>query len=156
MDISKSIGPVLTLVVAGCAAIWSYITYQDKARLDFQQPFVDRTIGLCFEVTQLVGELVSEPTESEWNKRRDRFWTLCVGPMILVAQEDLAKAIDDFGKVLVLASASNRTGLNPGAVNVSQACRKQLNEMRKNDWKISTDLIPSPEAITIPIKGQLN
>ena len=65
-------------------ATWGLLTYQHQARLGFQNPMVQKTIELCYEVSDVVGRMTDEPDQTKWTALNTQFWSLYCGRLVLI------------------------------------------------------------------------
>ena len=130
-----------TLLAAVAAAVWSFLTYEDKTRIEFQKPLVAKTLDLCLEISRTVGDLVSEPNPDKWYVLRARFWSLYHGELVLIEEPNLAGAMVKFNNRMMEWGPNNRVGMEALALGVSQACRSQLDRLMDEGWKLNTSVL---------------
>jgi hypothetical protein len=152
-DLLKSLSWLGTLLAAILAAVWSFLTYQDKSRIDFQKPLVTQTLSLCFEVSKTVSDLVSEPDRDKWFALRARFLSLYHGELVLIEDQQLAGSMKEFGDLIAVRISENRDGISPLALKVSYACRSQLDKLMAEGWKLDTSVLQIQAIKIDPIQG---
>ena len=149
----KSFGWLGTVAGAMFAAVWAFLTYEDQARIAFQKPIVDRTLELCFAISELTAQMVSDQDPPTWYKARNDFWTYYHGRLVLVESSELSSAMVGYGRAVAAMTPEHHETLGQNALAVSGACRKQIDALMSKGWKLDTGSILNIEAIKIPLNN---
>ncbi len=152
METLKSISWIGAVAAAFAGAVWSFLTYEDKTRLEFQQPMVTKTIELCFEVSKLTGDMVSDNGQ-HWSEDRAHFWSLYHGQLVLVENNELASAMVEYGNAVTEMTEAAHKNNSQLALHVSGACRKLIDSMMATKWKLDPSAILNPTVITAHEQG---
>src|SRR5262249_43441625 len=115
----KVIGWSLPLAAAVATAIWTVVVFVseaiqngEKARddrqkqisaqlLEAQKPFLQKQLELYFYTLEVVGRLVTMPSDSEeWKINNMRFWQLYWTELAMVETEEVEQAMRNFGHQL--------------------------------------------------------
>ena len=91
-----SVGAVSNLVTwvgAIYAFCWGVYTYGDKKEQSNKEPFLKEQLRLCFRASELAATLTSETCTKKWEEARQEFWRLYYGPLCIVEDPDVARAM---------------------------------------------------------------
>lgn len=94
MGLSVVIPWVLSLVTVG-VGIWQFSMQQEQAN---RQPFLQKQLELCVQVTDTVARLATESNPAEWEKARSAFWRLYWGPLSMVEDRAVERAMKELGR----------------------------------------------------------
>jgi hypothetical protein len=94
------IGTLVTLIIGAGTFIWGVVTYRDAKKTEGKQPFNKEQFALCFEASNLASKLATETNPEEWDAARRNFWRLYYGPLCIVEDEDVARAMIAVGKLI--------------------------------------------------------
>lgn len=117
------------------AAIFAVWKYSDTRTKEYQKPLWEAQTRLYFEVTSIAARLTNEFDLNNWERDKKRFYELYWGQMILVEDEDVEKAMVEFGKRLYDFDQLTNTeemqksmkNLRVYAHKLSYACRASIN-----------------------------
>jgi hypothetical protein len=94
------IGTSASFLIAAGTFFWGVLTYRDTKKTESQQPFNRERFELCFEASNLASKLATEINPDEWDAARRNFWRLYYGPLCIVEDEDVAKAMMTVGGLI--------------------------------------------------------
>jgi len=130
--------PVLS--VAGWLVFLGFVSYharENQAPSQTQvpsatRPLFDRQLALYTEVVQLTSTLATSEDPKELALAEKRFWKLYWGELVLVENQQVKSAVDDFARSLkqqaVKKKPQSRDPLKALSFQVAVACRKSLAE----------------------------
>jgi hypothetical protein len=147
-EASSRLWDVVTKVIAAVGVItgglWTVKKYFDDranerslahqraktAEVEARQPFSSRQLELYFEAVECASDIASGPWEQQ-GPHLAAFWRLYWGPLALVEDTNVSRAMIQFGKALE-ANASQGE-LKIYALELAHACRDSIAE----SWKIT-------------------
>ena len=91
----------LSIIVGGAIGLWRYFDITTK---QFQKPLWDRQIELYFELSNVSSTLASTHDYDEWISAKYKFFKLINGPMIIVQDNIVQKAIETMANKLMKVS----------------------------------------------------
>jgi hypothetical protein len=94
------IGTAATLLIAAGTFWWGVITYRETKKTESQQPFNKEQFALCFEASNLASKLATETDAGEWDAARRNFWRLYYGPLCIVEDAEVARAMITVGSLI--------------------------------------------------------
>jgi hypothetical protein len=77
------------------AGVWQFSAQQSQAN---KKPFLEEQLGLAFDISNTVGTLATETDQESWRKARKNFWRLYWGPLVIVENPAVEKAMYELGK----------------------------------------------------------
>ncbi len=114
---------VLAVIIGGTVGLWKYF---DAAEKDFRKPYWERQIALYFDATAAAGTLASATEGAERDAAEAKFWQLYYGPLALVEDLQVEKAMVAFGNCL-LEDCTQRE-LQRASLALAHACRESLGD----------------------------
>jgi hypothetical protein len=127
---------VLTLLTA-LVGIWQFTAQQQQAN---RQPFLQKQLELCFQATEVAGRLASESDPVEWEKARVTFWRLYWGPLSIVEDRGVERAMVALARLVpkdkVTPAELPMSSLGEPSYNLAHSVRKLI----LANWKV--DLPP--------------
>ena len=94
--------------------------------MEYRRPLWERQIAVYFEATTAAGLLVSSEDATQLAAAERDFWKLYYGPMALVEDIGVERAMVNFGQCL--RKGCEVTQLRTRALALAHACRKSLGE----------------------------
>lgn len=111
------------VVLGAVAGVWKYF---DTAERTFRQPYWERQVSLYFEATSAAAVLASSEDEEKLEDARATFWRLYWGPLALVEDVSVARAMKRFGDCL--SQGCTRQRIQHLSLDLAHACRYSLGE----------------------------
>jgi hypothetical protein len=102
-----------------------------QAKIDARKPFFEMQLSVYLEVTNVTARIARSLNK----KAIDRFWELYKGPMILVENKAVEKAMVEFGNFLKMKGITEeelKRQLGLRAIEIAKECRKSL----KTSWDV--------------------
>ena len=110
------------VVIFGTAiGLWKYL---DSVEKDFRKPYWERQVSLYFEATSAAAILASSQNEKDLAEAEALFWRLYWGPLALVEDRRVEKAMFRFGKCL--NQGCPKRDLQDLSLALAYACRHSL------------------------------
>ena len=93
-----------------------------------RKPFLERQLALYFEATRAASQLATLRAGAQRDRARQRFWELYWGELGLVEDDEVAKAMRDFGDALIQVEQgkATRDALFQLALTLAHRCRASL------------------------------
>ena len=133
------IGTAVSFLIAAGTFWWGVLTYRDTKKTENQQPFNERQFTLCFEASNLASKLATETHPEEWDAARRSFWRLYYGPLCIVEDEDVPKAMVAVGGLIPKPGAPRPEQLPIGTTEYRKASIDLAHKVRaliKKTWKV--------------------
>lgn len=126
----SSLAPIGAVIVFA----WGVFQFLRTTELSFRKPYWEKQISLYMEASSAAATLASTDDEEEWDKARNTFWRLYLGPLCLVEDRAVEAAMIDFGMALdeTTVDFSNRASLADLSLQLAIACRNSI----RNDWRV--------------------
>jgi hypothetical protein len=128
--IFRAVGSVVALIGAYVGAL-KYLEEKRKAnktaRTESQKPFSTKQQEIYFDLvttTAMIGN--RRRKDPDRIKAEKHFWVLFWGPLPMVANEEVANAIDDFS--VAMDTPEDGIRLRNTSMNLARACRHELGE----------------------------
>lgn len=93
LQIATAIGGVVTFG-------WGVVTYRDTKSRSSREPFLKQQFELCFQASNCAAQLATERDPNKWDAARSEFWRLYYGPLCVVENKPVAKAMIAVGHLL--------------------------------------------------------
>ena len=128
--IALQIVSLFVLIVGGVFALWRYYDFTEN---DFKRPFWEKQIELYVQASGAASTLATAERGTNWDKARATFWKLYYGPLSIVEDEPVERAMVKFGKKLKEFEAGNgpRSKLQNESLSLSHTIRESIGR----DWK---------------------
>lgn len=128
--ILKAVGSVVALIGA-YVGVLKYLEEKRKAnetaRTESQKPFSAKQQEIYFDLVMTTAIIGNRPRrDPDRRKAEKHFWVLFWGPIPMVANEEVAKAIDAFSDAM--DTPENGLHLRNTSMNLARACRHELGE----------------------------
>ncbi len=118
----KAVTAAVVVVGAGLG-LWKYL---DSAERSFRQPYWERQVSLYFEATSAASLLASSENDEDLSEAEASFWRLNWGPLALVEDRSVEKAMVSFGNCL--KRECPRQELQQLSLTLAHACRRSLGD----------------------------
>lgn len=92
-------------------ALWTVFEFSASARIEARKPFLERQLGLCLEATRVAAIIATATDEEHRKKANDRFWELYWGELVIVENNEVKTAMNNFKHAL--DKLQTNTPLNP-------------------------------------------
>jgi len=123
---------VLTLITA-LIGIGQFVSQQRQAN---RKPFLEKQLDLCFQAVDAAGKLATETDPAEWEESRLHFWRLYWGPLSIVEDEAVERAMVEFGKRIPATAVGSLAlpikDLEGPSYDLAHACR----DLVLKSWRI--------------------
>ena len=131
----KFIAAMVALLAAVFAAIANLYWNFHSARASRRLSFLNKQLEYCFEVSEIAGKLATTSDETEWDAAQERFFELFWGPLAIVEDDDVARAMMKFSFTLgeVDAKSLPAQTLHGPSLDLGAQIRKLL----LKSWNIS-------------------
>jgi len=138
--IAALIAFVAAVIATSTGLYWNFRNAKAARKL----PFLTKQLEYCFEASELAARLAVCEVEAEWKVAKSRFFELFFGPLAIVEDDDVARAMMRFGLALGANEGAfpPNAKLNGPALDLSAQIRKLL----LRSWEIrDLDKVLSPE-----------
>jgi len=112
-------------------------------RIEATKPFLERQLELYTEATRAAAIIATSEDQEKVRSAREIFWQLFSGELALVENPEVASAMQDFGRTLIMEEGRNeaqgdshkekepnkhleKEGLRQLSLNLASACRNSL------------------------------
>ena len=116
----------VTVLVAVCGLVFGIVKFIQVQQIEASKPFLEKKLEWCEEAVEMASAVANATGDS--SSEEQRFWQLYWGVMGLVENEDVLKAMVDFGEEL-----QTRANLKPKSLAIAHACRSEM----ARDWSPS-------------------
>ena len=142
----KAIGSLIALVGAYLAAA-RYLDEKRKAnvtaRTESQKPFSAKQQEIYFDLLSTTALISTrEQSDEERQRSEDHFWVLFWGAVPMVANQEVAAAVNAFSEALDFPDKA--VGLRNASMDLARACRRSLGKA----WNIDFQHFPKSEEST--------
>jgi hypothetical protein len=118
---------------ARAAAAAETVRYAESRRIEATRPFLEMQLKLYTEAALIASRIAHTSDEGTVG----RFWELYYGELALVENNDVAKAMVDFGNAL---KTGKRTGLENLSLALTRSMRKSLAKSWGTDaWQVTAN-----------------
>jgi hypothetical protein len=132
----KAIGGFVALSGA-LLAVWKYLDEKRKANetaaSEARKPFSAKQLEIYLDLVNTTAFISNRMDEAEWEPTVKHFWVLFWGGIPMVADEGVAKAVDDFADTIT--DPPDGIAMRNASMNLARACRFSLGE----SWDVSLD-----------------
>ena len=118
------------------AGIWQF---RQASKQSAMTPYLEKRLELYEQATRVAGLLCSSRDPEKIERATEEFWMLYFGPMALVEDSEVEKAMVEFGYALtahVDELRRSKDQISKSALSLAVACRDSVSE----SWKL--DLTP--------------
>lgn len=126
-----AIGAILAAVVVAIANLyWNFRNAKAARTL----PFLSKQLDYCFEAAELAGKLSSTADAADWQAARTRFFELYWGPLAIVEDEDVARAMVSLKQALDALKTSALPASSLAAPSLELG--SQIRKLVLRSWQI--------------------
>lgn len=93
-----------------------------------QKPFLQRQMSHYFEAAEIAAKIANSEDAQTRTAAIDRFWLLYWGPLAVVEDAPVERAMVDFGNAL-RSDVKDRTNLRRLSLQLAHACRQSLEKL---------------------------
>lgn len=144
---------LVTVTATLAVGIWKGWWEQKEAN---KRPFLEKQLQLCFEATDLCARLATEKDVTEWEKARAGFWRLYWGPLCIVEDPEVEKAMVAIGELVPRPGANPPSlpmvSLGPMAMAVARASRALVLE----SWRVDIENLEWRKATSAAAAAPVN
>lgn len=142
-DLAIKTGTGLLAVVGGLLAVRKYLDDKKRAaedaaetarktialaKADSIKPFSAKKQEVYFDLLKTTAFISNRYNRPGWQKAVDHFWILFWGAIPIVADEQVATALDDFADKLDHPDVDEGIPLRNASMELARACRRSLAE----------------------------
>lgn len=136
----------LGLIAGGIYTIVEYFDSKEKDRtalsmqianatLAAKQSFHDKHLSLCIDATGASATLATSQDPAKKKMAEDEFWRLYWGPLAVVEENEVARAMVAFGACLKGNCSKDKESL---AIDIAHACRTEVSR----DFQLDLPTVP--------------
>lgn len=123
---TEMIVKTVTALVAVCGLVFGIVKFIQVQQIEASKPFLEKKLEWCEEAVEMASSIANAKGDSQ--DQEQRFWELYWGVMGLVENQDVLKAMVEYGQAL-----ETRADLKHKALAIAHACRSEM----ARDWSPS-------------------
>jgi hypothetical protein len=130
----KLIAALIALVGAVLAALLSLYWNFRSAKSTRKLPFLNRQLEYCFEASEIAAQLVVETDTEKFETAERRFMQLFWGPLAIVEDDNVARAMMRFA--LALDNGSKQSAPRQSLTGPSLDLAAEIRKLLIKSWKV--------------------
>ena len=96
--------------------------------LELQNPFWQKRLQLYFDAAEAAGVIASQPSGPERAKAESAFWRLYLGPLAVVEDDNVERAMVQLGNCLDKSEACDQITLSRRSLALAHSCRQSIGD----------------------------